>query len=1195
MKSGRTFRWLNRTLAGSSSVVLCGLLSFASSVHAGTNGRHVTSSGKPRTSETSSDAQPEFFPGAINLFAGDGTVGGTYADGLLPTSVSIGTPSAVASDSQGNIFFAGASGNTIYVVYEGGAVTPLIAAVTTQASTPVTPVKGDIYQVSAVTSTCGFCYQDGIVASQAFLNNIQGMSFDASDNLYIAAGLNMYSVFKVDATTTELHIVAGQFDLLSAYAPGDTIDGVPATSVTLSDPTDVKTDAYGNVYFTDEGNIVALVVYSGSQPPPVLAAEGVAVTSSDKGNIYTIAGQVQNFCGGPGTCTDAGPARGSLISGAISLSVDSAGNVYLLDNYAYTVRLIYAGGSVPPLLSGVKPPQGGYIYTVAGLNTQFTPCSATPCGDGGTAASISFNSPLYLATDSSGDVFVADSSDHAVREINAAGVASTVAGIADPNATPPATPTGGGAATSTPLNLPATIAFDRQQNLYIPDAGYNIVWSVGPAQPQTITFPKLDTPLTYGAGQVALTATASSGLPVTYTVTGPAVISGTGSNSALNLTGAGTVTVTAAQAGNAEFGAAPSITQTLVVNKALLTVTAVDASKKHGQPNPAFTATYSGFVDGDTAAKSLTGQPAISTTATANSPSGTYPLVISQGNLASTNYNFSFVNGTFTISGSTSQTITFAPLVPITYGQLSSLALKATASSGLPVQYTVMSGPGTLSGSTLTITGGGTIAITASQPGNDTYAGAVSVTQSLVVNPAPLTVTAPALTFPHGTTIDPATFPAPALTGFVGNDNASLVSGVALYSTNASATPAAGTYTLTVSKGTLAVVPQAAANYILANFVPGSLTIGLAAQTITTLPLSPVVYNTLYTITASSNSGLPVTVTATGPVVIYGSSVTVPSAGINTVQFYSNGVGAATLTITQTGSADYAPASPIILNFNAGKAELDIQANNAIQEQGAPNPPLTYVIGANVVAGPLGGFVDIPSIVSGIPVLSTTATPSSAPGAYPIVPSVGTLASPFYFFKFINGTLTVTPPGSFLITANPSSLTIPNGMSGQATLTITPTNAYQGTVTLTCGTLPANVSCAVSPATYTFPGTQNADGSENAAQGTITISTSGALAGSVPSKPSNLYVASLLLPGALLAGMLAFARRRMAQRGALWGLCLLAVLGLGMLSVSACGGSASSMTKATPGTTILTINGSGTVPSGNGTVTASAPLSVTIQ
>ena len=81
-----------------------------------------------------------------------------------------------------------------------------------------------------------------------------------------------------------------------------------------------------------------------------------------------------------------------------------------------------------------------------------------------------------------------------------------------------------------------------------------------------------------------------------------------------------------------------------------------------------------------------------------------------------------------------SQTINFTPPPsPVTY-PVSPITLSATASSGLPVTFGVVSGPGTVSGSTLTITGTGTIVIAANQPGNANYSPAAQVTQSVVVN-----------------------------------------------------------------------------------------------------------------------------------------------------------------------------------------------------------------------------------------------------------------------------------------------------------------------------------------------------------------------------------------------------------------------------------------------------------------------------
>jgi hypothetical protein len=84
-----------------------------------------------------------------------------------------------------------------------------------------------------------------------------------------------------------------------------------------------------------------------------------------------------------------------------------------------------------------------------------------------------------------------------------------------------------------------------------------------------------------------------------------------------------------------------------------------------------------------------------------------------------------------------SQTITFAPTSPVTYG-VSPITLSATATSGLPVTFTLVSGPATLSGgNVLTVTGTGTILIDANQAGNAYYSAAPQVQASIIVNAAP--------------------------------------------------------------------------------------------------------------------------------------------------------------------------------------------------------------------------------------------------------------------------------------------------------------------------------------------------------------------------------------------------------------------------------------------------------------------------
>jgi hypothetical protein len=132
-----------------------------------------------------------------------------------------------------------------------------------------------------------------------------------------------------------------------------------------------------------------------------------------------------------------------------------------------------------------------------------------------------------------------------------------------------------------------------------------------------ITFPALPN-VTYGASPIKLTAAASSGLAVTYTVTGPAMVSG----STLTITGAGTVNVTASQVGNRDYVAAAPVSQSFTVAQAPLTVTASNFAVPYGQTIPAPTGYIAiGFVNGDTSAV-LSGAPAESTTATQGSNAG---------------------------------------------------------------------------------------------------------------------------------------------------------------------------------------------------------------------------------------------------------------------------------------------------------------------------------------------------------------------------------------------------------------------------------------------------------------------------------------------------------------------------------------------------------------------------------------------
>ena len=359
--------------------------------------------------------------------------------------------------------------------------------------------------------------------------------------------------------------------------------------------------------------------------------------------------------------------------------------------------------------------------------------------------------------------------------------------------------------------------------------------------PQSITFGALPN-VAYGVAPITLAASASSGLPVSYGVTGPATLNG----SALTITGVGTVSVTASQAGNGSFAPAANVVESFTVAPAVLTVTATNASITYGQPIPSFSYTATGFVNGDTSSV-LSGTPLETTTATSSSPAGSYPITITQGSLAAANYSLAFVAGTLTISGGATQTITFGALPNVTYG-VAPITLTATASSGLPVSYAV-TGPATLNGSVLTVTGVGTVNVTASQAGNGSYGAATPVTRSFTVAPAVLTVTATNASIAYGQPIPSLTYTA---TGFVNGDTASVLSGTPVESTTATSSSPVGSYPITIVKGTLA-----AANYSF-TFVSGVLTINKAAQTITFDVIPAQTVGATVNLSASASSGLPV-------------------------------------------------------------------------------------------------------------------------------------------------------------------------------------------------------------------------------------------------------------------------------------------------------------------------------------------------
>jgi hypothetical protein len=110
------------------------------------------------------------------------------------------------------------------------------------------------------------------------------------------------------------------------------------------------------------------------------------------------------------------------------------------------------------------------------------------------------------------------------------------------------------------------------------------------------------------------------------------------------------------------FGTANS--RTFNISPASLLVRANDTNRNFGAANPTFTASYSGFVFGQTLGTSdLGGAPLLTTTADTNSAAGNYPIIAGLGSLTSTNYSFVFSNGLLTVIANVPLTITNSAVI----------------------------------------------------------------------------------------------------------------------------------------------------------------------------------------------------------------------------------------------------------------------------------------------------------------------------------------------------------------------------------------------------------------------------------------------------------------------------------------------------------------------------------------------------
>jgi uncharacterized repeat protein (TIGR01451 family) len=418
---------------------------------------------------------------------------------------------------------------------------------------------------------------------------------------------------------------------------------------------------------------------------------------------------------------------------------------------------------------------------------------------------------------------------------------------------------------------------------------------------------------TYGQ-VVTFTATAASGtapvtvgtLTITDITTGTVLLAATSPNTSgqvsvsVNNLSSGSHTIQASYAPGVGFTSS-SGSATITVNKAVLTVAANNATKIYGAVLPTLTYTTTGFVNGDTSAV-VSGAAALSTTATAASPAGSYPITVNVAGLSAVNYTFTSGNGTLAITQApltvavNSATKSYGAALPTFTDNVTGLVNGDTVGSAITVSLSTTA-------TAASAVGAYPITAAVSGPALGNYS-LINTPGVLTITPVPLTVTANNASKVYGAALPTFT---ENVTGLINGDTVGSAITVGL-STTATAASAVGAYPITA-----AVSGPASGNYSLINTL-GILTITPAPLTVTAnnaakiygAPLPAFTFTLTGFVngdTAAAASGTPsltTTATAASPVATY---AIVPSLGTLAASNYSFTFANGTLTITKANTS----------------------------------------------------------------------------------------------------------------------------------------------------------------------------------------------------------------------------------------------------------------------------------------------------
>jgi sugar lactone lactonase YvrE len=253
---------------------------------------------------------------------------------------------------------------------------------------------------------------DGI-GSAARFNHPQGVAVDAAGTVYVTDKVNQ-TIRKI-TPAGEVTTLAGKAGVFG-YVNG------PGAVARFWDPVGIAADAIGNVYIAEPSRYTIRKI-------------------TPAGDVSTLAGTPNGFGHRDGAANQA------LFNYPLGVDVDGEGNVYVADSDNHVIRKI----------------SGGVVTTVAGMGK--------PGNLNGAAAASAFHYPFAVAVDRAGGIFVADTTNNAIRRISS-GTVSTYAGN---------TAYADGQGLEASFNRPGGIAMDRQLNLYIADTLTSVIRKITPS------------------------------------------------------------------------------------------------------------------------------------------------------------------------------------------------------------------------------------------------------------------------------------------------------------------------------------------------------------------------------------------------------------------------------------------------------------------------------------------------------------------------------------------------------------------------------------------------------------------------------------------------------------------------------------------------------------------------------------------